>query len=132
MKTEWYCDLHGVGKMGEHDFAKCAVEGKIDDIYNKIGETHPLYEKVKRTENIINKHITDSMKLAADLNAIGDKMSTKDFAMKYKEHKMFQIAMVARNKGYEKAEARFRKRLYHSIKKSTWGLLKQQICGHNR
>jgi T4 RnlA family RNA ligase len=103
LKTNWYCDLHGLytnDLQRENTLIKFIVQETIDDVLSQINDSTKEKE-VEKITGIINRYIKNTSDEVDDLISkySGD---IKDFAIKYSNHKLFPIAIGVIRRGKDK------------------------------
>jgi T4 RnlA family RNA ligase len=94
IKTPWYLERHSLmDKVDrENTLIKMIVEENIDDVIAQLSEDSPRRLEIRELSSIINSYIKKTSDRVDDLllNYSGSK---KDFAISYRNHKLFPIAI---------------------------------------
>ena len=136
IKSKFYCDLHGLFTQElnrENTLISLIIDEKIDDIISQLGEESSKREEVDEISRIVNdemskvSEIVDGLieEFLSDPNQ-SEHYRKKHFALKYRKHPYFGLAMSVVN-GKDKMEnIKFR------IKEETKNLLQARKWLENR
>ncbi len=96
IKTEWYLNLHRtVTFLREVDIAKAVIDETVDDIKETFREQGIKgVERIEQIETDIVQYILNMDRIVTSIVKEDGTLERKDFAIKYKEHPMFNLLMT--------------------------------------
>lgn len=95
IKCPWYVHLHrSITFLRERDIARLALHEELDDVKGALREAGIDLQPVEEVETRLKGILTGIMDQVERMYCSGAEMSRKDFAIQFKEHPLFSLAML--------------------------------------
>lgn len=95
IKCPWYVRLHrSITFLRERDIARLALHEELDDVKGALREAGIDLQPVEEVETRLKGILTGIMDQVERMYSSGAEMSRKDFAIQFKEHPLFSLAML--------------------------------------